>query len=93
MRRYNPDDPFGRMPKSGTRAGRVRLLAEAAEVLAADDSEAAQFVAEALRRWLVEGGDLVGDHLKVRAPRGSHRTPQALADGLIGYEGLLDRLR
>ena len=63
-----------------TRADRVRLLHQAAEALQAGDSlpdAAARWLGEGLARWLEDGGDLELV-LGVRAPRGSHTTPQKL---------------
>ena len=63
-----------------TRADRVRLLHQAAEAMQAGDSlpdAAARWLGEGLARWLEDGGDLELV-LGVRAPRGSHRTPQRL---------------
>jgi hypothetical protein len=71
----------GRPPVHLTREGRVRLVAQVAKALLAGKKppvEAALFVGGALLKWLQEGGNLERDYLAVRAPRGSHRTPQAL---------------
>lgn len=76
-------DLFGRahLPVTPiTRADRVRLLHQAAEALQVGDSlpdAAARWLGEGLARWLENGGDLEVV-LGVRAPRGSHRTPQRL---------------
>jgi hypothetical protein len=76
-------DLFGRshLPVTPiTRADRVRLLHQAAEALQAGGSmpdAAARWLGEGLARWLENGGDLEVV-LGVRAPRGSHTTPQKL---------------
>lgn len=76
-------DLFGRsrLPDAPiTRADRVHLLHQAADALQAGDAipdAAARWLGEGLARWLEGGGDLELV-LGVRAPRGSHRTPQKL---------------
>lgn len=76
-------DLFGRsrLPDAPiTRADRVRLLHQAAEALQAGEPMprfAARWLGEGLVRWLEDGGDLELV-LGVRAPRGSHTTPQKL---------------
>lgn len=91
--RWNPDDPFGQMPKEPTRRGRVELVNEAARVLLGHGGEAGLFVGSALQAWLRDGGDLARDYLRVAAPRGSQHTPQRLAAMLIADEDALSRLR
>lgn len=88
-----PPDPFGRvrLPGDFTRAGRVRLLKEAADALVrgeAPPAEAALWLGGALQAWLANGkpGELERRYLHVRAPRGCHHTPQAIAASLIGNE-------
>lgn len=78
-----PLDPFGRsrLPDEPIdRAGRVLLLRVVAEALAAGDpvpAHAGDWLGRALLRWLADGGDLAAV-LGVKAPRGSHHTPQRL---------------
>jgi hypothetical protein len=75
-------DPFGRtrLPGNFTREGRVQLLGELMEDLLAlrnPSPEAALFLGAALSSWLVNGGVLDRDHLKVVKAK-SHRTPAAI---------------
>lgn len=80
-------DPFGRsaLPPTFSREDRVRLLREVADALIAGRAPgraAALFVGGALDAWLRGGGGLGAlerDHLRVTPPRGSHRTPAAVA--------------
>jgi hypothetical protein len=77
-------DPFGRgvrLPGDFSRDGRVRLLGEAAQNLLAGqmpEPAALMFLAGGLMAWLENGGDLLGQHWRVKAPAGSHRTPAQL---------------
>lgn len=80
-------DPFGRsaLPPAFSREDRVRLLREAAEALLAGrmpSGAARLFLAGALSAWLRDGGcvgALERHYLRVSPPRGSHKTPAALA--------------
>lgn len=80
-------DPFGRsaLPPTFSREDRVRLLREVADALIAGRAPgraAALFVGGALDAWLRGGGGLGAlerDYLHVTPPRGSHRTPAAVA--------------
>lgn len=79
-----------RVPLALTREGRLQLLAEAAQSLLAGrqpSAEARLFLASALTAWLRTDGPLER-HLRVGAPRGSHKTAPALARelGLLGKE-------
>lgn len=63
-----------------TRADRVRLLHQVAQALRAGDpmpDAAARWLAAGLAHWFEVGGDLELT-LGLRAPRGSHMTPQKL---------------
>lgn len=75
-------DPFNRCQVHGlTREDRVRLLAEVFEALLEGrepSRAAALFVGGAGLDWLREGGDLLRDHWRVKAPAGSHHTPPYL---------------
>lgn len=78
------NDPFdrGRAPRAVTREGRVSLLRELAEDLLigrASRPEVRLFAGRALTAWLRSGGDLVRDHWKVAAPRGSHLQPHRIS--------------
>jgi hypothetical protein len=64
-----------------SRERRIELLLLARDALLAGavvPPAAARFLGEALRSWLVDGGDLEA-HLRVRAPAGSHHTAAFLA--------------
>jgi hypothetical protein len=77
---YLRDDLRECTPKSQYREGRVALLAELAEALIEGQHasrEAALFVGRAISSWLEKGGRLE-DHLRVRPPKGSKRTPKSL---------------
>ena len=78
-------DPFNRTrpppeirARDPERARRVRLLAECFEALLdgrLPSVEARTFVAGGGLSWLQEGGDLLGEFWRVKAPAGSHHTP------------------
>jgi|KBSMisStaDraftv2_1062788.scaffolds.fasta_scaffold804733_1 hypothetical protein len=75
-----------RVPRHVSRAGRVLLVSEVAEQLSRGSlpsPEARMFVASALLAWLSAGGDLVKDHLRIAAPRGSHHRPEVLYRRLL----------
>ena len=77
-------DPFGRvsLPEAFTREARVAMLAEGFEDLLAGRLPrpvVRSFIASGGLAWLSAGGNLERDYWKVRAARGSHLTPQALA--------------
>ncbi len=77
------NDPFNRtrLPATFDRAGRVRLLGEAAKALLRGklpELDAALWLGGALAGWLANGGDLERDYLEVTAKAGSHHTPAAL---------------
>jgi hypothetical protein len=77
------NDPFNRsrLPGDFSREGRVRLLGEAFEALARGEmpsQEACTFLASGGCAWLEQGGDLLGDYWKVKAPAGSHHTAPLL---------------
>jgi hypothetical protein len=66
---------------AAARERRVFLFAQCCDALLAGAPvpiEARLFVGGAGRAWLEQGGDLVGDFLGLRAPRGSHATPSTL---------------
>jgi hypothetical protein len=76
-------DPFNRvrLPGDFSREGRVRLLGEAFDALVRGEMpspEACMFLAAGGIAWLEQGGDLLGDYWKVKAPAGSHHTASAL---------------
>lgn len=85
-------DPFNRsqLPTEYDRPGRVRLLRAFALTLLEGkrpNREASLYVGGAIAAWLEQGGDLVGDYLKVSAPPGSHQTPQAIhAESMGGFD-------
>lgn len=85
-------DPFGRdvrPPADLDRAGRVRLLHDAAEALLRHElphAAARAFVGSGLQAWLASGGDLTGTYWSVTAPRGSHLTPSRVWRTLIDDE-------
>lgn len=67
----------GRAPAAFDRAGRIKLLGEAARALQRGElpeSDAAIFLSGALLSWLELGGSLERDYLKVIV-NGSHHTP------------------
>ena len=77
-------DPFdrSRLPIGFTREDRIRLLAEFRSAVLEGrppPAEAAMFLASALDGYLQHGGDLARDFLRITPPRGSHRTPRAIA--------------
>jgi hypothetical protein len=79
-----PADPFGRarVPRTTTRAGRVALLQELADALLEGrlpSAEARCWFGATVQGWLEGPGGELDDALGIRAPRGSHHTPQALA--------------
>ncbi len=81
-----PLDPFGRgaLPPTFDRAGRVRLIAEAADALLKGElpePAARLFLAGAISAWLKQGGrvgDLERTYLRVSAPPRSTMTPARL---------------
>jgi hypothetical protein len=70
------------------RAGRIRLIGEAAQSLRDEkmpSREAALFLGGALLAWLENGGDLERQYLQV-TKRASHHTPAVIWRGLIADE-------
>lgn len=70
-----------RAPAGFSREERVKLLAEVFQALVEDrapNRAAALFVGGGGQAWLAQGGDLLRDYWKVKAPKGSHLTPSAL---------------
>ena len=70
-----------RAPRALSRAGRCKLLAEAAQALLAGklpSRESQMFLGGAISAWLAQGGKLER-YLQVNL-RGSHRTPHRLID-------------
>lgn len=76
-RRHAPN--FVPAPLAETQRGRVALLAEAAARLCDSRNEAERFLGSAIRAFLMRGGDLVRDHLRIAAERGKKDTPQRVA--------------
>jgi hypothetical protein len=70
------------MSATFNRVHRVALLREFANAMLAGQlpsREAQLFIGSAVQAYLTQGGDLERDFLRVKAPQGSHLTPQALA--------------
>jgi hypothetical protein len=85
-----------RLPPAVSRETRVRLLLTAATALRDGRPVpvvAGKFLGTALCEWLQSGGDLEREHLQVKARRGSHRTPTAIAidvaSGTAGADGAI----
>ena len=81
MARNLPADPFGRLPATFDREGRVLLIAEVARALLEGrpvDPEAAAYVGSALMGWLEQGGrvgSLEREYLKTCGKARSRNTP------------------
>lgn len=73
-------DPFNRsrLPGEYDREHCVAMVAEVAAMLLALGGEANTFVGSGLEECLTQGGNLES-YLRLRAPRGSHKTAQVLA--------------
>src|SRR5438552_14281770 len=69
-----------RPPAALNRAGRIRLIGEAATALLQDEmprAEARLFLAGALLAWLTNGGNLERDFFRIVRPK-SHVTPPVI---------------
>jgi hypothetical protein len=90
-----PNDPFSRsrLPIDFSRAGRVRLLAEAFQALLNDrmpSPEARLFLASGGMAWLDGQGDLLRDLWRVSGPAGSHNTPTSIWRRISSSRGATD---
>jgi hypothetical protein len=75
-------------PATFDRAGRVRLIGEAAQALLAGrvpSLEASMFLGGALAAWLETGGDLARDYLRVVKAK-SHHTPAYIWNQLQAHQ-------
>ena len=78
-------------PPAHDRRARVKLIAEAAQILLKDGSQAALFTGGALLKWLQEGGNLERDYFQVAARAGSHHTASYLYQDSSSRGGLGER--